>query len=191
MADGYVMSRELKDAIQVMMRQYFNSFQARPKSERRPDDGFGGSSGTSNLSSFAIVTEQADADLGSIGKAVLMELTVDGFVPVDVNGDPLILDSGDPGYDAGLVADAEIEFKTADYCDNPVGWRVQLWSTEEIVPGSVWDEKQVAGTAVLPPCQTATFLTDVSCVDDEIVGEDDDIETLECLAERSFPPLPE
>ncbi len=156
-----------------------------PKRRRMPGDD-GGS--TRNLTAWALVTTQADADYGSIGKAVLED--EDGVV-VDADGEPLILDDADPDYDAEKAEAVEIEFKAVDFCDIPVGWRVQLSAKEPIKPGSTWDENKVRGAGVLPPCTSKTFLTSVSCDEGDVVGEDDDINALECVAERPFPALPD
>lgn len=58
MADGYVLNRELKDAVQRMVQQYASSFQARPKRGRRPRrSAASGGDGTVSLRRARVVVE--------------------------------------------------------------------------------------------------------------------------------------
>lgn len=66
MPSGYVMSDELRRAIQDMVRVHSNSFQARPKRGRRATWA-GGVGGVGSAPRFAIVTTEAEAASGTIG----------------------------------------------------------------------------------------------------------------------------
>lgn len=149
---------------------------------QRPQGGGGGGS----VTAFAVVIVQADADGGSVGKAVLLD---EDMRPIDGDDAPLVIDPGDPDYDSGAVGDADIEFKSADFCDLPVGWRVRLWSKNPLKAGSTWDDDhKVWGNGVLPPCQSKEFVTDVACNEsNEIEGNTDNADYLECLDDRPLP----
>lgn len=106
----------------------------------------GGDVGLTTLTNFALVVEQADRDGGSIGKCVQLDESMN---PLQVNGDPLITDPGDPDYDADKVEAAQIEFKCAHtMADCDVGVRITISSQRKIVPGSLFSSRKVWGMCV-------------------------------------------
>ena len=132
----------------------------------------GGGGGANNATTFAKVTVQANSNGGSIGKCVLLD---EDMQPLNAAGDPL---EGSP------TDDDLVEFKSADFLDAQVDKRVILHSQEAIAAGDTWDDNKVWGTLVEYPsteeltCSTITFVTDVACVDDEIVVTTDDVEVV-------------
>ena len=84
----------------------------------------GGGGGVTATTNFGRVTQSAAANFGSEGKYVPLA----DAMPVDVNGDELILDTLDPDYDADKVAEAELPFKSAhEFSACPAGSRIQVW----------------------------------------------------------------
>lgn len=175
---GNVLDPELTRLVQQVVRQFLNSFQPRPRSEKKRRGG--GSSGDSNTTRYAQVTVQADANGDSIGKCVL--LSEDDMSPMNVSGAALILNPSDPEYDSDAVTDAELEFKSGDYVDHEVDDRVILM-TGRAEPGTEWDENKVWAHRVEYPttaeeleCETLEVVTDVECVDGDIVVTTENIE---------------
>lgn len=84
MADGYVLSRELKQLVQDCVRQYMNSFQPRPKSARRPRPA-GGSGDAAIAGSLAVASDgigsPADITWADVPQDVKDQ--VDGTIPND------------------------------------------------------------------------------------------------------------
>lgn len=96
---------------------------------RRGIGGGGGESG--NRSIFAIVVTAATANGAASGTAILLDNDMQPTVIVDV---------GDPGYDAGAVDDAKVTFFSAHkFAPCPVGARVRLSSERPITPGAPLD----------------------------------------------------
>jgi hypothetical protein len=108
----------------------------------------GGASSTENLTSKAVVTDAAGASThdqytgitgGTTGKAVL--LTQDG---ADLKPS-VVIDPGDPDYDATAATEAKIEFKSIHRVACAVGVIVELSSDSELAPGSTFDDSPVWG----------------------------------------------
>lgn len=177
---GNVLDPELTKLVQQVVRQFLNSFQPRPKAQKKRR-GVGGG-GTSNVTKFARVITQADSNGGSTGTCVLLNADM-----ADDNPTEAVLDSGDPGYDADEARAVLVDFKSADYVDHEIDDRVMLSCLGEITPGIEWDdgadESKVWSHKVEYPttaeeltCDTITVVTAVSCVDGDIVVTDEEIE---------------
>ena len=178
---GNVLDPELTRLVQQVVRQFLNSFQPRPRAGKKRRGG-GGSGGSSNLTKFAKVITQADANGDSIGTCVLLNADMQEDNPTSA-----VLASGDPGYDADAARAIVIDFKSADYVDHEIDDRVMLSCLGEITPGMEWeddvDESKVWAHKVEYPttaeeleCETITVVTSVECVDGDIVVTDEEIE---------------
>lgn len=132
---GFVMSPELKRAVQDMLRTYGNSFQPRPKRGRRLRRGGGGGGSTSNVTSFAVVIDTAGGSAHS--SAGISFGTVGTCILLDESGAKSSVDSAD-----------EIEFKSAHRVDIITDTIIQLSAPDEIIPGSVWGDNPVIGQFV-------------------------------------------
>jgi hypothetical protein len=146
--------------------------EARPKKGRRGNRR-GGASVTS-LTHFAIVRVEAELDRGSTGKCILLNEDLDPEVEIDEEAE---------GYDHEAYEAALIEFQSADFVDAEVDKRVILHSDDPIEPGSLFEDHKIYGTLVEYPlpgvtCETIVYVTDVECVDDEIVVTTDSTEVV-------------
>ena len=146
---GNVLSPELTQAVQQVVRQYLTSIQPRPKTAKKRHNGI--ASAPLDVTQLAIVMEAAGASTysttagitgGSTGKAVLLKDEDGNLVPT------VELDTGSGDYDVDAVADAEIEFKSALRVGCPVGAIVELSSSDELTPGSTFEEVATWGQLI-------------------------------------------
>lgn len=119
----------------------------------------GGGSGINNNTIFAIVWEEATANLGMPGLCIILN---DDFIPIDANGEPFEFDIFDPlddYYDEYAILDAAVNFYSAhQYAPCPVGVRIWLSSPGEIVPGAEDNpEAKVKGLMTEPADYYQTF----------------------------------
>lgn len=134
MADGYVLDRALKELVQNCVRQYANSFQPRPKAERRQVRG-GPGDGNNLGVTFGLVAIEAAANGASTGKYI--PLDKDMF-PLDKTGQILIIDPQAPGYSQTAYEEAQLEFKSA-HVHAPCPQKARIWVTtiSKARPGSL------------------------------------------------------
>ena len=192
---GNVLSVEMSRAVQDVVRQHLSSWQPRPVSQRRRRFGGGGGE-TANLTSVAIVTQQVGQSQfnssgitrGTIGKVQLLdaigdltdeeEIEVRGrnTVPMPV-GTIVVLDSIDPIKPGTTWPAADV---------NEVGenearvWASFVRAVDELyqLPGqdsntvlSIPESSTSADNIRWEPlgCETIQIVTDVACVDGEIM----------------------
>lgn len=192
---GNVLSVEMSRAVQDVVRQHLSSWQPRPVSQRRRRFGGGGGE-TASLTSVAIVTQQVGQSQfnssgitrGTIGKVQLLdaigdltdeeEIEVRGrnTVPMPV-GTIVVLDSIDPIKPGTTWPAADVNEVTENEARV---WASFVRAVDELyqLPGqdantvlSIPDSSTSADNIRWEPlgCQTIQVVTDVACVDGEIM----------------------
>ena len=105
--------------------------QARPIKLGRRQRGGGGRNSTRSLTAWGTVVAKAGKN-GGVGRCVLLD---EDMMPIDKDGEPLIIDENDPAYDQQRVDDNDVPFKCVQVHAGCIkGARVRLFANKAIEP---------------------------------------------------------